>query len=144
MKKSTGIFLITSFFIVVFLLLAIFITLIMFAVKGTTPNLLHNKRLALVRIEGTIYDVDNWVKEIKGYQDDNSIKGLVLRINSPGGAMGPSQELYDIIKESQVKYNKVVVASFASIAASGGYYIAASADRIVSTRRDFDRQHRCL
>jgi protease IV len=133
MKKSTGILLLLSFFVIALIMAGIFISLIIYAMQGNTPNILRSNRLALVRIEGVIYDVEDWIDEIKSYQEDSTIKGLVIRVNSPGGAIGPSQDLYDAIKETKEKYKKVIVCSFASVAASGGYYIACPADRIVSS-----------
>ncbi|MDX9754094.1 MAG: signal peptide peptidase SppA [bacterium] len=134
MKKSTGIALLFSFVIAVIVLVALFVGLVAYLMQGSTPNILRSKRLALVRVEGVIYDVEDIIDEIKDYQEDHTIKGIILRVNSPGGAIGPSQDLYDCIKETQEDYGKVVVASFASVAASGGYYIACSADRIVSSQ----------
>jgi ClpP class serine protease len=64
-------------------------------------------------------------------REDDSIKAIVVRINSPGGAVGPSQELYrEVVKTRQ---KKKVVASFGSVSASGGYYIGAAADQIFAS-----------
>jgi protease IV len=96
-------------------------------------TLFHKKiplgsRLALIRIEGPILDSKDTVDEIKDYTKDNSIKAIVLRIDSPGGAVAPSQEIYSEVKKA-VAIKKVVV-SMGSVAASGGYYIASPATRI--------------
>lgn len=133
MKKGTGIFLLIAFFFFVVVVLALFVTVVVLLMQDTTPNLLRSHRLALVRIEGVIYDAEEWIDQIKEYQEDSSIKGIVLRIDSPGGAVGPSQDLYQAVVDAQKKYKKIVVASFGSIAASGGYYVACNADKIVST-----------
>lgn len=85
-------------------------------------------KLALVRIEGPIMDSKDLVEEIQEYAKDNSIKAIVLRIDSPGGAVAPSQEIYAEVKKAAAA--KKVVVSMGSIAASGGYYIAAPATRI--------------
>ncbi|MBI5848751.1 MAG: signal peptide peptidase SppA [Nitrospirae bacterium] len=87
-------------------------------------------RVALVRIEGPILDSRDIVEEIKEHTKDLSIKAIILRINSPGGAVAPSQEIYEEVKKA-VAAKKVVV-SMGSIAASGGYYIAAPADMIIA------------
>jgi len=87
-------------------------------------------RIALVRIEGPILDSRNIVEEIKERTKDHSIKAIILRIDSPGGAVAPSQEIYEEVKKAAAA--KKVVVSMGSIAASGGYYIAAPADLIIA------------
>ena len=63
---------------------------------------------------------------------ENTVKAIVLRIDSPGGGVVPSQEIYDEVKRVRAKNNKTVIASMGSVAASGGYYIAAATERIVA------------
>lgn len=87
-------------------------------------------RIALVKIEGPILDSRDIVEEIKEHTKDHSIKAIILRIDSPGGAVAPSQEIYEQVKKAAVA--KKVVVSMGSIAASGGYYIAAPADLIIA------------
>lgn len=87
-------------------------------------------RVALVRIEGPILDSRNIVEEIKEHAKDHAIKAIILRIDSPGGAVAPSQEIYEEVKKAAAV--KKVVVSMGSIAASGGYYIAAPADLIIA------------
>lgn len=70
------------------------------------------------------------IKQIEKWASTGSIKAIVLHINSPGGAVAPSQEIYDAILRAREK--KPVVASMASVAASGGYYVACAADRIIA------------
>src|SRR5439155_872387 len=71
---------------------------------------------------------DKVVKLLKKYEKDDDVKAIVLRVDSPGGAVAPSQEIHDAIK--RIKARKKVVVSMAGLAASGGYYISAPADRI--------------
>ncbi|MBI5748908.1 MAG: signal peptide peptidase SppA [Nitrospinae bacterium] len=88
----------------------------------------RDNKLALVRIEGVITESEDIVRQIKKYREDSSIKGIVLRIDSPGGAVGPSQEIYkEVLKTTE---GKKVVASMGGLAASGGYYIACAANRV--------------
>ncbi|MBI4691770.1 MAG: signal peptide peptidase SppA [Nitrospirae bacterium] len=75
-------------------------------------------------------DSKNAVDEIKGHIKDASIKAIILRVDSPGGAVGPSQEIYEEVKKATSK--KKIVVSMGSIAASGGYYISAPATRIIA------------
>ena len=85
-------------------------------------------KLALVRIEGPIMDSKDLVEEIREHAKDISVKAIILRIDSPGGAVAPSQEIYAEVKKALEK--KQVIVSMGSLAASGGYYIAAPATRI--------------
>ncbi|MHC1790782.1 signal peptide peptidase SppA [Solidesulfovibrio sp.] len=87
-------------------------------------------RLGLVRIEGPIADAEDVVAFLRKLREDDTVKGVVVRINSPGGAFGPSQEMYMAVKKLAAK--KPVVASFSAVAASGGYYAACGANRIFS------------
>lgn len=87
-------------------------------------------KVALVRIEGPIIDSKNSIDEIKEYVKDPSVKAIVLRVDSPGGGVAPSQEIYEEVKKAVAK--KKIVVSMGSLAASGGYYISAPASRIVA------------
>src|SRR5215218_266435 len=89
-------------------------------------------RIALIRVEGVILDSQTTVGELKRFGENPSIKAIVLRIDSPGGGVVPSQEIHDAIQRVRSKNNKAVIASMGSVAASGGYYIAAATDRIVA------------
>jgi protease-4 len=94
------------------------------------PSLLAN-RVALVEVEGLIVDADRVVRELVGHGEDPAIRAVVVRIQSPGGVVGPTQEIHDAILRLR-EGGKPVVASMGSIAASGGYYLAVSATRIVA------------
>ena len=89
-------------------------------------------RIALIRVEGVILDAQPTVSELKKFGDSPSVKAIVLRIDSPGGGVVPSQEIYDAVKRVRNKSNKAVVASMGTVAASGGYYIASATDRIMA------------
>jgi protease-4 len=88
-------------------------------------------KVGVLEIKGLISDSTEINKAIHDFKDREDIKAIVLRIDSPGGAVGPSQEIYKEVKKVKEK-NKVVIASMGSVAASGGYYIAAAADQIVA------------
>jgi protease-4 len=88
-------------------------------------------RVALVEIEGLIADSDRLVRELNRHGEDPSIRAVVVRIQSPGGVVGPTQEIHDAIQRLH-KQGTPVVASMGSVAASGGYYLAAAATRIVA------------
>jgi len=88
-------------------------------------------KVALVKIEGLLVTPEHVVEELHDYAEDASIKAIVLRIDSPGGGVVASQEIFNAVKNAK-KEGKKVVASMGSVAASGGYYVAAAADRIVA------------
>src|SRR5437868_7242909 len=92
-------------------------------------------RIGIVEAKGTIgeaapagIDSDKIVKLLKKYEKDDDIKAIVLRVDSPGGAVAPSQEIHDAVR--RIKAKKKVVVSMGNLAASGGYYNSAPADRI--------------
>jgi len=89
-------------------------------------------RIALIRVEGVILDAQQTVGDLKKFGDSPSVKAIVLRIDSPGGGVVPSQEIHDAVKRVRNKNNKAVIASMGTVAASGGYYIAAATDRIIA------------
>lgn len=89
-------------------------------------------RVALIRIEGVILDAQATISELKQYSENPLVKAIVLRIDSPGGGVVPSQEIHDAVKRVKTKSNKAVIASMGTVAASGGYYIAAATDRIIA------------
>ncbi|HSB45863.1 MAG TPA: signal peptide peptidase SppA [Nitrospira sp.] len=89
-------------------------------------------RIALIRVEGVILDSQSTVMELKRFAENPSVKAIVLRIDSPGGGVVPSQEIYDAVQRVRNKNNKAVIASMGTVAASGGYYIAAATDRIIA------------
>jgi len=116
--------------LLIFLALFILLIVVSFIIVILQKNIPIGEKVALVRIEGMITDSKDTVDEIKEYAKDPSIKAIVMRIDSPGGAVAPSQEIYEEIRKT-VKKKKVVV-SMGSVAASGGYYIASPATKIVA------------
>ncbi len=86
--------------------------------------------VGVVEIDNIIYTPKYIVSDLNDFGDDPSIKAIILRINSPGGVVAASQEIYDAVKRQQEK--KPVIASMESVAASGAYYIALPSDIIVA------------
>ncbi len=111
-----------------------FILIIGFTVKSITNSdplkQITGEKVGVIEVNGIINDSDRIIEDIKNFRDNNLIKAIVLRINSPGGGVGASQEIYTAVKKTADI--KPVIASFASIAASGGYYIAAGATGITA------------
>ncbi len=96
-------------------------------IKGTFSD----KRIAIIRLEGVILDSARIIKQLKKWGEDDSVKAIVMRINSPGGVVTPSQEIFNEVRRTTSI--KPVIASMGSLAASGGYYVAAGCDRIVAS-----------
>ena len=86
-------------------------------------------KVAIVELEGLIVDVDDLVRELKAHRENPVVRAVVMRINSPGGVVAPTQELHDALRRVRAA-GKPVVASLGAVAASGGYYAAVAADRI--------------
>lgn len=85
-------------------------------------------RIGVVEISGPIMESKDAVKALKKFSKDDKIKAIVVRVDSPGGAVGPSQEIYSAVRRA--KQVKPLVVSMGGTAASGGYYIACGADTI--------------
>lgn len=96
---------------------------------GERP-VLSGQGIGVVEIAGMIADVEPYLEMLREFRDASDIKAVIVRIDSPGGAVGASQELYEEIQA--VDKEKPVVASLASMAASGGYYAALGARHIVA------------
>ena len=111
---------------------ALFVLLIFISLLAVLfqKNLPVGDRIALIRIEGPIIDSKGTLDEMKDYVKDTSIKAIVLRIDSPGGAVAPSQEIYEEVRKAIAK--KKIIVSMGSVAASGGYYIASPATKIIA------------
>jgi len=86
-------------------------------------------RVAVVEIEGIIVDGAAAVRELREHEENPAVKAVILRINSPGGVVAPTQEIFGAIQRVR-KAGKPVIASLGAVAASGGYYVAAACDRI--------------
>jgi protease-4 len=90
----------------------------------------YGGNIGVIEIESVITSSKTIVKDIKAFVDDNSIQVIILRINSPGGGVAASQEIYSQVKKAKEK--KKIVVSMGAVAASGGYYVALPADVIVA------------
>ena len=90
------------------------------------------EKIAVVKIEGVILDSKDIIEELREHRENKSVKAIMLRIDSPGGAVAPSQEIYTEVLNIRDEGKKKIVTSMGSVAASGGYYIASASDRIVA------------
>lgn len=95
---------------------------------------LSGNQIASLELEGVISDSKEFVNQLKDYGKRPSVKSVVLRINSPGGGVAASQEIYEAIKKFRAETKKKVIVSMGSVAASGGYYVACGADKIFANQ----------
>lgn len=91
---------------------------------------LSKPSLLSLELTGVIMDPKDFIEDLREYAKEDDIKGIVIRVDSPGGVVGPSQEIYTEIKRVRAKYKKPVVVSCGSLTASGAYYAAVAADKI--------------
>jgi len=95
-----------------------------------SSDLKFGEKVGIIEITGIITDSKSVIQNLKRFREDNSIKAIVIRIDSPGGGVGPAQEIFREIRKTVGV--KKIVASMGAVAASGGYYIAAGTDGIVA------------
>ncbi|HAY32599.1 MAG TPA: signal peptide peptidase SppA [Ignavibacteria bacterium] len=88
-------------------------------------------KIAVVELNFTIFSSEGIVKQFKKYSEDKSIKAILLRVNTPGGGVAASQEIYEIIRKTR-DGGKPVIVSIASLGASGGYYAACGGSTIIA------------
>ncbi|MBN2332106.1 MAG: signal peptide peptidase SppA [Deltaproteobacteria bacterium] len=113
------------------LLILVLITMISIIVIGyfiNTDKRSGNDQIGLIHVRGVIIDAQETIAQLDEMADDPHIKAIIIRINSPGGAVAPSQELYDEIK--RIRSIKPVYSSLGTVAASGGYYVACATQKI--------------
>jgi len=98
---------------------------------GNLGNLISlGGKIGVVEVKGVINDSEDVVDALKTFEKSPGIKAVVVRIESPGGGVAPSQEIYDAIRK--VRDTKPVIASMGGVAASGGYYVASACDTILA------------
>ena len=119
--------------------LVMFVVTVWLLIAVTEDGLPGGAKVAVVEVEGVIgtevsrgLDTDGIVRTLGEYRDDPAIRAVVLRINSPGGVVAPTQEIATAVRRLR-EAKKPVVASLGSVAASGGYYVAVAADRIYAS-----------
>jgi protease-4 len=95
------------------------------------PSLsLSGSQVAILDLEGIVFDSKDFVDQLKSYGRQSSVRAVVLRINSPGGGVAASQEIYEALRRFRAETGKKVVVSMSTVAASGAYYAACAADKI--------------
>jgi len=117
-------------FIILLFLALLFTLLSRLFLKGNIFQLKASNKIGVIPIRGVISESASIIKQIEKFRKDDSIKAIILRIDSPGGAVAPTQEIYEEIKKTTKK--KKVIASIGSVGASGAFYIACAANKIVA------------
>jgi protease-4 len=117
-------------FVVFFVIFVFFAGIILFMTpfQRKAQSFALSDKVGVIEVLGAITDSKSIVDQLIDFGQNNAVKAIVLRVDSPGGGVGPSQEIYDeVVRVTQLK---PVVISMGSVAASGGYYISAPANRI--------------
>ena len=120
----------------IFLAIVILFLLIFIFLAGIGSGLLlsgdssfsSGDKVAVLRVKDVILDSQIYLESLDAIAKDDSVKALVVRLNSPGGAVGPSQEIFSELKK--LGKELPIVASIGGVGASGGYYIACAAQKI--------------
>lgn len=129
-KALFGVFAMVFVFFVILVLFA-FYTMNAFNETSNAEKNANRAHIGVVEVEGVILDSKDTIDLLQTAEDDKQIEAIILRVNSPGGSVGPTQEIYEEVVRIDKK--KPVYASFAGIAASGGYYIGAATRKIWSS-----------
>ncbi len=101
-----------------------------FSDESSSSFSISSSQVAAIDLEGVIFDSKDFVEQLKEYGNRSAVRAVVIHINSPGGGVAASQEMYEAVRKFREESKKKVVVSMASVAASGGYYVACAADKI--------------
>lgn len=97
---------------------------------GSSSLSFSSGQVAVLELQGVIYDSKELVDQLRDYGNRSGVQAVVLRINSPGGGVAASQEMYEAVRKFRSESHKKVVISMSSVAASGGYYVACAGDKL--------------
>ena len=115
------------------MLLAIALVAVMLTFSADdAADLAFSDRIQVVDVDGELVESRAILDQLKRYEDSNSVKAILLNIDSPGGGVAVSQEIYTEIRRLRDKKDKIVVAYLSSTGASGAYYVACAANKIVA------------
>ncbi len=125
--RTVYLFMGISIFIIVLFFVSVLLAKLL---SGENNSFSLGEEIGVVEVKGLIVDSHEYIIQLNKFRDNKRIKAVVLRIDSPGGVVGPTQEIYEEVKKFVLK--KPLIVSMGSVAASGGYYIAAPATKIVA------------
>ncbi|MEW6057114.1 MAG: signal peptide peptidase SppA [Bdellovibrionota bacterium] len=134
MSKRNPLFVVlglSAFFFVVFVAVSIGTVFSLTAGKPHQKLFTKTNNIGVIELKGVIYDSKKTLEQIETFEEDPLIRAVLVRINSPGGAVAPSQEIYEALKKLSSK--KAVYSSMSSVAASGGYYVACGTKKIYAS-----------
>ncbi len=97
---------------------------------GTASLTGFGDKIGVVDIQGVLLDPDEVIHQLKKFNDDDSIKAIILHVNSPGGGVAASEEMYREVKRIRDGKKKPIVASIETVGASGAYYVSSATDKI--------------
>ena len=121
-----------AFFVIVVVLGVLFVFGRGAAFFSRSVPLVGGAEIGVVRISGVILSSRKPIRQIRALARDPRVKAILLRIDSPGGAVVPSQDIYEEVMKAR-KSGKPVIASIGTVGASGAYYIASACDRIIAS-----------
>ncbi len=136
MSKSTKWFLAI---LGIFLVTGVLFTVAIISMVGTmgsrteTVTTGSGDKIGVVELQGVITSSEDFVRQVKKFREQSSIRAILIRIDSPGGGVVASQEMYEEVRKAR-EDGKPVVVSMGALAASGGYYVACGASRLVANR----------
>ncbi len=114
----------------VFLALCLLALALYFSNEAAPSFSFSSNQVAVLDLEGIIFDSSDFVDQLKDYGGRAGVKAVVIHVNSPGGGVAASQEIYDAVRRFRTTTGKKVVASLSSVGASGAYYVACATDRV--------------
>src|SRR5262245_56588753 len=100
--------------------------------NDNSGEFVFGNRIQVVDIEGELVDSRPIIEQLKRYEDTRSVPAILLNVDSPGGGVATSQEIYTEIRRLRENKNKIVVAYMSSVGASGAYYVSAPANKIIA------------
>jgi protease-4 len=112
--------------------MSVFVLVYLALHAGNQEASLHafGDKIGVVDLEGVIVDPSVIVPQLKKFGDDDSIKAIIIRVNSPGGGVAASEEIYREVKRVRDEKHKRIVASISSVGASGAYYVSSATNKI--------------
>ena len=118
------------------LFLAAVITLVYFSFTGREEESFSGfgPKIGVVELEGVIISPKQVVKQLKDFADDDSVKAIIIHVNSPGGGVAASEEIYREVKRIRDEKKKRIVASIESVGASGAYYVSSATNKIYADK----------
>jgi|FLOH01.1.fsa_nt_gi protease IV len=116
----------------VFIAILIFLGVMIYSNWGVAQSISGTNNIGVLDLSGTILESREWIEDFDDFYNNDRIAAILIAVNSPGGSVAPSQEIYQRLKHARLEKRKPIIVTFGSIAASGGYYAALGADFIFS------------